>query len=677
LAAPQRSGRRDRKQTKGLVDLSPRICLAVLLTLCGIGLPAAAETGCDFAHAPSPRWSLRSENGTAWLVDPCGERFYSVGINVLDSEVPKQPLADGRLRYEWRRFYPTPDAWHDDTLQRVHSWGFNTAGAWSLPPDVLKLPEVANLEIGRLARFHWFDPFDPATEQAMSALAPGLVAPYRGSPYRIGYFSDNEVGWWGGALFVFYSTKPASNHTKQRWVELLRDHYGGAWPHFLADFVPPEGVTSWDALLEATAATKLRPGGQGIQAVRRFTGAVAEHYYAMIERVLRQADPDALLFGDRLPIYYDPVAVRAMARHVDVIAMNYNIDSPDGWVARYFFDGLRQLTGGKPVLISEWFFAANENRSGNRNNGHLMTVATQVERARGAAAAVINLAAVPEIVGTHWFQFADHPTGGRADGEDYDFGLVDVDNRPYEHLVGALARANEAAPAMHAASRSEPAPRAHDFTIPKARIDIAEHSLAGWPKPAALAPPLSPAAGEVAFGEAYLTWNDAGIDLATIGQDYYDLDLLAYDGEFPLGEAYRLAIGLDAGAGPRRFSLYFVPPRTKTKDHPPMAALLCAGEAAAPSGCRPVDGAASVYFGADQPRITAEASLPWSALGVDRPPPGDRIKVEIAATAWHRSRWMSLSGLPPEEGMAHPETWPTARLGGSIEAMAHKARIGY
>ena len=31
-----------------------------------------------------------------------------------------------------------------------------------------------------------------------------LTAKYRNSPYRIGYFSDNEVGWWDGALFLFY-----------------------------------------------------------------------------------------------------------------------------------------------------------------------------------------------------------------------------------------------------------------------------------------------------------------------------------------------------------------------------------------------------------------------------------------------------------------------------------------
>ncbi len=48
------------------------------------------------------------------------------------------------------------------------------------------------------------------TERRMMALARKLVAPYRGSPYRIGYFSDNEVGWWAGALFVYYSKQPAS-----------------------------------------------------------------------------------------------------------------------------------------------------------------------------------------------------------------------------------------------------------------------------------------------------------------------------------------------------------------------------------------------------------------------------------------------------------------------------------
>ena len=79
--------------------------------------------------------------------------------------------------------------------------------------------------------------------------------------------------------------------------------------------------------------------------MREWTGIVAEHYYTLAAQAIHAADPDALYFGDRLPIYYDPAAVRAMAPHVDAIATNYNVDSGDGWIAHYFFDGLRETVG--------------------------------------------------------------------------------------------------------------------------------------------------------------------------------------------------------------------------------------------------------------------------------------------------------------------------------------------
>ncbi len=267
----------------------------------------------------------------------------------------------------------------------------------------------------------------------------------------------------------------------------------------------------------------MRPGGAGIHAVREWTGIVAERYYALAEKAIRAADPEALYFGDRLPIYYDPAAVKAMARHVDVIATNYNVDSGDGWVADYFFDGLRKLSGGKPVLVSEWFFAAAQNRSGNRNNGHLMTVATQAERAAGAAAATRNFALIPQVIGAHWFQYYDHPKGGRSDGEDYDFGLVDTENRPYEELTAALGAANRRAVELHAgASAAPPTPAGRTFQVPHATIDVADRSLADWPKPASLLPRLTPAPGAVEFAEAYLSWSEHGLALATIGQDYFE-----------------------------------------------------------------------------------------------------------------------------------------------------------
>src|SRR6185437_10405823 len=574
-----------------------------------------------------------------------------------------------RPHYDWRNSYASLDDWIAETKQRLADWGFNSAGAWSLPPKQLKLPSVINLELGRLARFHWFDPFDPAAEQRMVEQAKLLTEKYRDSPYRIGYFSDNEVGWWDGALFLFYGQKPATSFTKQRWTQMLREHYRGNWERFIRDFVPPAGVDSWEALLNAEKPTKLRVGGKGMSVVERWTGIVAEQYYKVARAALKAADPDALFFGDRLPIYYDQAAIRAEAANVDAIALNYNVDSPEGWLAPYFFDGLRKLTGGKPELISEWFYAAHENRTGNRNNGHLMTVETQAQRAAGAAASAKLFAGVPEIVGTHWFQYYDYPVGGRADSEDYNFGLVDIRGRPYEQLVEALSAANHQLPALHDHAGAPPLSggarsSAKNFAIPYATIDPQHLSLIDWPKPASLLPSLKPSAGAVAFGEAYLTWSKQGLAFATIGQDYDDLGLLDYGATYPLSEAYRLELDIDAGAGPKRFTLYFIPPKGSSKDYPPMAPKLCAGTVAELQNddCAAVPGAQALYFGADQPRIVAEAMLPWAALGIDAPPKANKLSIEVSATSWDNGRWMSLSGLPPAKGSNETKRWLTVPL---------------
>jgi hypothetical protein len=527
------------------------------------------------------------------------------------------------------------------------------------------MPIIPNLELGRAARFHWFDPFHPSTEVAMRLEAKRLVAPYRASPLRIGYFSDNEVGWWNGPLFSHYMERPPTNHTKHKLLELLREHYQESWERFLQDFVAPEEIHSFDDLLLISGTFPLlRPGGQGIQVVRKWTGIMAERYYQLVRQALREADPEAVILGDRLPIYYDPVAVRAMVPHVDVISTNYNVNSPDGWIARYYFEGLRLLTGEKPVLISEWFFAAHENRTGNRNVGHLMTVQSQAERARGAAAAAERFARIPGVVGIHWFQHYDHPKGGRMDGEDYNFGLVDLENRPYEELVAALSRMNARLPEIHRASATpRVAPASGEVTAPHASIDPRDRSLADWPKEEALVPPLVAPEPEVPFGEMYLAWDDRGLHLALIAMDYSFPHLLAYEGEFPLEEAFRVDWGVAAGNGQARFALYVIPPpkaEFSMKDAYRMHVRLCQGDRA---GCEPVPGAVATYFGSDQPRITVELHLPWEAVGLSGPPSDHLLRMELAATAYHRSRWMSWSGIRPQEAMTDTARWRTVRLG--------------
>jgi hypothetical protein len=626
-----------------------------------------AERCPQLAVAPHSQWRVEADNtGVFWLRTPCDERFLSLGVNVVNEGYPRR-VFNGRLSYHWATFYPTLEAWAASAQQRLLAWGFNTAGAWSVEPAKLLLPFMPDLELGRMSEFHWFDPLHPAMEEEMRTWAHRLVAPYKGNPYRIGYFSDNEIGWWYGAMFTYYLQQPATNYTKQKLLALLQEEYGGDWERFGRDFVPPAGVSSFAALLQSSGrVTQLRVGGAGIHVVRRWTGIVAEQYYRLLHRAIREADPEALIFADRLQIYYDPNAVRPMGPYVDAIATNYNVDSEDGWVARYYFDGLQQLTGNKPILISEWFFAAHENRTGNRNDGHLMTVQTQVERAQGAAAATQRFLHMPQLLGLHWFQYYDHPSGGRPDGEDYNFGLVDIHDQPYEELTTALSQVNRRLVELHQAARpwSPATPSGVPLQIPAADINARDHTLREWPKEQAFVPGLRAPAPEIVFGDVYLAWNRTGLYLATISMDYYDPKLLAFGDTFPLEEAFHLDWGIDAGTGPQRFALYIIPPKVYPTSGPALTrAYLCR---LGHHTCADVPTAVASYFGADSPRIIAEVALPWSVLGLDGPPAERQVRMELAATAYHRARWMSWSGQPPAVGLQDPTTWQMVQLAGSL-----------
>ena len=77
------------------------------------------------------------------------------------------------------------------------------------------------------------------------------------------------------------------------------------------------------------------------------------------------------------------------------------------------------------------------------------------EEDRGPAYAAYLDAAIadPQIVGAHWFQYADEPLTGRLfDGENAHIGLVAVTDVPYSGFVAAVAAANRRALARFAAS---------------------------------------------------------------------------------------------------------------------------------------------------------------------------------------------------------------------------------
>jgi hypothetical protein len=615
--------------------------------------------------APAAWTVAKSDDGVWWLVAPEGRRVYSRGVNIVDRGERRKSDHPG---FHWQDHFATVDDWRRVTRDDLLHWGFNTRGAWSDPSPVLGLPYTVELDLGRTAQLHWFDPFAPDAAAKTLAVARRLTAPYRDDPLLLGYFTDNEVGWWNSPLFRWYLKAGWENHTKRVLWRLLVEHYHGRWAALRADWVPQAHAGGFDDLKRAGAALKLRPGGNGIHLVDRFTYVMARHYYRLVHDALHTAHPGALVLGDRLPLYYNQDAVRALRGQVDVLSTNYNVDTPDGWVAPYYFEGLRRLAD-VPVLVSEFFFAANQNRSGNRNNGHLMTVETQSERSAGAAAAMRCFARFPNVVGAHWFQLHDEPSGGRADGEDYNMGLIDIAGRPYEGLVDAFAQVNPQLDALHRLATPRPGPLHDSVVVPIARartpIRLDDRSLTDWNKPHTLLPGFHAPPPDVPFADVHLAWTPEGLYLALLGSNYLDFDLLADPDHFPLSETFQLHLVVDAGHGLRHLAIHLTPRRSRKYPE----RLEIEPELRRYARGRPVERLALAgrvqQLDKPLPHLGLEAFVPAGELGCNRLGVGERLRMNVTVVGYYRERTMTWAGKPGTSG-----TLRTVVLTDSDEALA-------
>ena len=49
----------------------------------------------------------------------------------------------------------------------------------------------------------------------------------------------------------------------------------------------------------------------------------------------------------------------------------------------------------------------------------------------------------------HWFEWVDEPEEGRFDGENSNYGRVDIQDHPYQGFVGSVRRMNAVAAQIH------------------------------------------------------------------------------------------------------------------------------------------------------------------------------------------------------------------------------------
>ena len=484
-------------------------------------LTAALITAGHFRSAAvtNAPFSIQEREGVSWLVKPNGEKFFSLGVCVVNEGATIEQFNATNPGYAAFQHYESSNRWAEATLKRMKSWRFTTIGGWS---DFAALRQCRDTEvtfipmlgIGMRAGAPWLDMWDTNVIARMHQIARDQILPLRDDPRLLGYYSDNEMGWWNAALFNLTLEQPPTSGQRQLLLRLLREIYHNNWDELLKDFDPDKAANFEE--LDQRGMLYLRPGSNGIHAYRRFLSLLAGRYYWLVREIIRTYDPRGLILGERYQSFYYPEVARASVSFLDISSSNLNAAWNDGTFPRYFLDTLHALTG-RPIVVSEFYMSAQQNRSGNKNKmSYFPTTGTQKERAAGFCNTLQALARLPYVVGADWFQYYDEPTHGRLDGEDFNFGLVDIHDRPYELLTGA-ARALDLIALKNQRSAHRPdaslgVPRAPRDPLGHFKIQLA---LKDWDRERGFVKPVS----ELPVADLYLCWDKQALYLGLYSQD--------------------------------------------------------------------------------------------------------------------------------------------------------------
>ncbi len=179
-----------------------------------------------------------------------------------------------------------------------------------------------------------------------------------------------------------------------------------------------------------------------------FLAALAERYFRITTESIKAADPNHIIFGCRFAYVPPKPVVEAAAKYLDAISFNcYNTD-PTGTIESY-------SVFGKPVLIGEFSFRGDDSGLPN-TKGAGPRVKTQADRAAAFARYATAALSQPNVVGYHWFEHANEPKEGRFDGENSNYGVVNIRDEPYQELTEAMSRINSQAEKLHDTSSHEP-----------------------------------------------------------------------------------------------------------------------------------------------------------------------------------------------------------------------------
>ncbi|MDX2128323.1 MAG: hypothetical protein SFU91_04735 [Chloroherpetonaceae bacterium] len=360
----------------------------------------------------------------------------------------------------------------DIAYRRLRSWGFNTVGNWSndftpqsaarslrerkgeqyvLPSR--KLPYVITLYsyIGAPSiRPDYFMPdvFHPAfAEHALRVFQNEIARAngknltgndLRNDPMILGYFIDNELPWditpdGSNSFYLIKQIFSSTSVSRQVLIDSLKARYNGSIEALTNSWRLSSRPASWENLSFPAELT-----AEATSDFSHLTLIFARAYFSTVRQALQRVDSNHLYLGCRFATF-TPELIQASNELCDVVSFNVYADSLTSWKRiKVFRAAQTNKTLTKPIIIGEFHFGAEDRGlSGGLVNKH-----STAARALAYEAFVASVSKEPQLVGCHWFQYADQALTGRTDGENYNIGFIDVLDSPYTQLVSSASKAH-------------------------------------------------------------------------------------------------------------------------------------------------------------------------------------------------------------------------------------------
>ncbi|MCZ8522271.1 MULTISPECIES: sugar-binding protein [Paenibacillus] len=509
-------------------------------------------------------YSIQEAAGRKVMATPEGNVFFSLGVNGI-APTDTYTVVTGREGiYEWIPPYEsqyksafltskdnfsyylanrirktgqpyTSRSLYTEGMERVRKWGFNTAAGWT-PVNLSQeagVPHVPFLPLGEMAwakvnGLKFFDIFVEGAEAKLEAAFEPLLTKNKDNPYIIGYFLGNE-SYYHKLASDLPKLKGSEVASKRRLVGMLRDKYGD-----IASF-----NTAWNgsygSFEELNDAPLYIDSQQAQYDVDDFVKLYLDTFYGTVARVFHKYDTNHLLLGDRwLTLPTNNAKVRgfmaeAAGRYMDVISINHYAKNLDKVMLAHVY----QASGGRPIMLTENGYGTNE-----QGLGAPLLVADQNERQLRYRTYVEGAASLGYIVGAHWFAYLDQAATGRwaegTTGERYNFGLLNVADRPYKRfLEGVMATNKDIYPVVlggrepfkHEFGDAPRQPGSSRLEIPYTEAPIPiDGQLNGFPAETAKVT-LGPAqlvngtGGEGMRGEYYWAWDEGHLYVTAVIQD--------------------------------------------------------------------------------------------------------------------------------------------------------------